>query len=238
MPPKPAEDTRPRIWADGHQHPPFEPRAFALASVYFARESLAGLLTRCATSARAFAGLVASGHWRIPEARLGRTGRFLPSVEATGRAVLGGAELLARAARVALPQLEPEAPRPLSIFDAPRSAARDTLREAPAAARVTVASPVAESEDDPDLHAIRLLMRDGPDQAPAAPTAVLPVTETESAPFAPPEQPGTRRDWLGGPLATALGYGLLVVAVPVGAVLALIAHLNGEDLRKLVDDEA
>ncbi len=238
MPPKPAEDTRPRIWADGHQHPPFEPRAFALASVLFARESLAGLLTRCAASARAFAGLVASGQWRIPEARLGRTGRFLPSVEATGRAVLGGAELLAKAARVALPQLEPEAPRPLSIFDAPRPAPRDTLHEAPPAARVTVASPAAEAEEDPELRAIRLLMRDGPDPAPAAPAPARPVTEPESAPVAPPEQPGTRRDWLSGPLATALGYGLLVVSVPVGAVLALIAHLNGEDLRKLVDDEA
>ncbi|WP_164681859.1 hypothetical protein [Fuscovulum blasticum] len=36
--------------------------------------------------------------------------------------------------------------------------------------------------------------------------------------------------------ATGLGYGLLVLAVPYGAVRAGLAHLNGEDLRKLVEE--
>ena len=43
-------------------------------------------------------------------------------------------------------------------------------------------------------------------------------------------------DELTDKLALGLGYGLLTMAVPVGAVLALVAHLSGEDLRKLVDE--
>ena len=76
-------DSRPRIWAEGTQNPPFQPRAFALASVIHARESLSGLLTRCAASAGGFGQLVATGRWRVPENRLGRSGRYLPSVATT-----------------------------------------------------------------------------------------------------------------------------------------------------------
>jgi hypothetical protein len=60
-----------------------------------------------------------------------------------------------------------------------------------------------------------------------------PAVQPAAAAVAPQ---GWRRDWLADKLALGLGYGLLTMAVPVGAVLALVAHLSGEDLRKLVDE--
>ena len=108
---------RPRIWSEGAQHPPFQPRAFALASMLFARDSLSGLLTRCGTSADDFGQQVATGRWTVPPQRLGRTGRYLPSTATTAATIRGAADVLRRAARVARP--DDEANRlPPSIFDA------------------------------------------------------------------------------------------------------------------------
>ena len=46
-----------------------------------------------------------------------------------------------------------------------------------------------------------------------------------------------RREWLAEKSGLMLGYGLLVVSVPVGIVMAAIAHIKGEDLRKIVGEE-
>lgn len=237
MPPKSSNDSRPRIWAEGHQHPPFDWRAYALASVQFARESLSGLLKRCAGSTQEFAVLVGSGKWRVPENRLGRTGKWLPSVEATGRSLMWGAELLLRAARVALPQLDGATPRPASIFDAqPQTALTVEDRLSREALAPQAHAATTATEDDPDLEAIRLLLRDVPDSRPAGTgLAEAPATFAPKPALA---RTGQRQEFLTGPLAVMLGYGLLVVSIPVGAVQALLAHLNGEDLRKLVEDEA
>lgn len=241
------EEPRPSIWAEGHQHPPFQPRAFALASVLYARESLSGLLARCAGTASDFGQTVGSGRWRVPENRLGRTGRLLPSVRMTSGAILGGAEVLARAARVALPALD-DAPRMTSIFDAPVALRQGKAPEAPAASPASGSSPVPSpafqtvaSAGDPDLQAIRALM-DAATAAPARPARPI-MPKIDAVAVAAPASvlpvvagPGWRRDWLADTAAQLLGYGLLVVSVPWGMGRALLAHLNGEDLRKLVDE--
>lgn len=242
-------DSRPRIWAEGTQNPPFQPRAFALASVIHARESLSGLLTRCAASAGGFGQLVATGRWRVPENRLGRSGRYLPSVATTAATICGAAEVLRRAALVANPDA---GAAPQSIFtpapprDAPRrEAAQPSMMPPMMAPPLTPARSQPDHTEDADLAAIRAVL-DGAAQTPrrpahpARPVAAQrptdPATEPRPAPQTlAPVQGGWRRDWLADRAADALGYGLLVVAVPVGAVQALMAHLNGEDLRKLVD---
>lgn len=281
------DKTRPSrtpIWAEGRQHPPFEPRAFARASLIFGRASLAGLLSRCAGSAVAFGAEVASGRWRVPPARLGRSGRYLPDYRRVAGAISGAGSLLGRSARVVLPGDAP--PAPASIFDTP---ARDvapppappaaerrppllTLVEThPAAAPAPGLEPVAAREatgadvgpggilPDPSLAAIRLVMGASrgeamPPRPQAAPLAwgrgaalacaVLsgeadPAADAAAPPPAvqptrlPTRQPGRLRAHLAEAAARGLGYGLLALSLPWGAIRATVAHLNGEDLRKL-----
>lgn len=199
---KTQKDGRPPIWADGHQNPPLEPRAFALASVRYARQSVSGVLSRCARSASDGADRLAA-RTVPPAAPSDYRARLL---HLTGRALRGAAALLSGAAQATLPEADRVPPRPPSIFDAP----------GPEGARPV--DPVT----DPEVTAIRRMMRTD---------ATGPVPEMRAA----TGSPRLRAAMVTG-LGTALGYGLLVVSVPVGAVLALMAHLNGEDLRRLVDD--
>lgn len=217
--PKNASENRPRIWAEGSQNPPFHLRAFALASVIYARDSLSGLLGRCSASARGFGAEVAAGRWRVPENRLGRSGRFLPSVRQTAAAIRGGADVLARAARVVAHGVEAAAdPAP---FTAPKPA--------PQPRRVQIQPTVKE---DIDLAAIRALMQEPPaSPAPAARTEAPQPDET--VPSGGYSRVG---EWLATGTAWLLGHALLVLSVPVGAMLAALAHLNGEDLRKITGD--
>lgn len=213
--PKNTSETRPRIWAEGSQNPPFDIRAFALASVIYARDSLSGLLGRCSASASGFGAEVATGRWRVPENRLGRSGRFLPSVRQTAAAIRGGADVLARAARVVGHGAEATA-----------EPAAFTVPEPVPQPRRAQVRPVAE--EDSDLAAIRALMRERP-ATPAGPTEAPPAGQE-----APPAGYSRIREGLATAIAWPLGHALLVLSLPVGAVLAALAHLNGEDLRKVV----
>lgn len=215
--PKTKDENRPRIWAEGSQNPPFNIRAFALASVTCARDSLSGLLSRCSASARGFGAEVAAGRWRVPENRLGRSGRFLPSVGRTAAAIRGGAEVLARAARVVADGAEePPAPMPAIATDRPMP---------------RVAQARSAPGEDGDLTAIRALMRDQP------PAAVAQTEAPQAEDAAPsPAVSGRVREGLATGAAWLLGHALLVLSVPVGAVLAALAHLKGEDLRKMTGD--
>lgn len=214
--PKHTSDTRPRIWAEGSQNPPFDIRAFALASVVYARDSLSGLLGRCSASAKGFGAEVAAGRWRVPENRLGRSGRLLPSVGHAAAAIRGGADVLARAARVVGHGAE-EAAEPAAVIPAPEPARQP---------RPAQFQPVPE--EDIDLAAIRALMKETP-AAPAARAEASPADEP-----APPAGHGRITEGLATGFAWLLGHALLAMSLPVGAILAALAHLNGEDLRKIV----
>ncbi|PTE15030.1 hypothetical protein C5F44_07015 [Fuscovulum blasticum DSM 2131] len=205
-------DERPRIWAEGSQHPPLQPRAFALASVLFAREGLGRLLRRCSVWSHGFSETVASGRWQIPEARLGRIGRVLPTYQQVSRAITAGAALLETAAQTVRPQTATPAEPLLSVPD-----------------RTAAAPSGADPLADPDLAAIRALMT-APAEAAADASGVPQEFSVEGGAFT--DSPGLPHRIA----AAGLGYGLLVLAVPYGAVRAGLAHLNGEDLRKLVEE--
>lgn len=316
---------RPAIWAEGRQHPPFEMRAFARASLILAREGMAGVLQRCALSAQALGAGVQAGRWTIPAHRLGRSGRLLPSHRAVGRGMRAGAELLQAASETVLPLADrlPEdatPPPPMvtimrpgkpdgagaaaipsaeeadlaeirALLAGPRRRARAAaaplagvaaLAGAPAdAAAVPAATPPAaipaaipaareeareeareDAGEDADLAAVRALMAgfaDDPEPepeplrpAPAPPAAMRPANPAEDVPAedipaedipralppdaAAPQTPPPGRAaprWLVRPLGAGLGYGLLVMALPYGLARATLAHLMGEDLRKL-----
>ncbi len=245
---KPEADTRPRIWAEGSQNPPFQPRAFALASVLYARESLSSLLDRCAASAQDFRFQVASGRWRVPPENLGRTGRYLPGYQSVATAIGAASQVLARAARVVTPAEEAPVqdasifaaqPDPLARVVAPLHPVSRKAGMEPAAMTAPVPAPAELPEEDRELAAIRaLLAQESPARLPRASLAAPSASPASVAPAPAPADtgPGWRSEWLANATATALGYGLLVVSVPVGAVLAGLAHLNGEDLRKRVTE--
>lgn len=213
--PKTAKDSRPRIWAKGSQNPPFDTRAFTRVSVIHARDGLSALLARCAVSAADFGEKVATGRWRVPEHRLGRSGRFLPPVARTAAAIRGAADVLARAGRSV--GRKAEAPAPATIFTAEPAASRPARSAAAATG----------SEEDGDLAAIRALMRE-----PEFSHAFPPAPRSEAPPeTAPPAASGRLGEGLATGAGWLLGHALLVLALPVGAALAGIAHLNGEDLR-------
>ncbi len=86
---RPAEP-RPRIWAEGRQHPPFDLRAFVRATALFAREGLSGLLARCAVSAQDTAARVQAGALRIPKTGWGERGATCPRMPASARRWAGG----------------------------------------------------------------------------------------------------------------------------------------------------
>lgn len=243
------KNNRPKIWAEGSQNPPFQPRAFAGASVIFARDSLSGLLGRCAESADGFSQTVATGRWHVPAHRLGRTGRYLPSVATTAAGIMGTAGLLRRTARVILP--EPAAAAP-SIFDAvvaldpspPQSPAPTKSTSMPTRvqrAPAPAARALQSTSADPDLAAIRAMMdASAPPPAPTPPPAHLRPAPAHAPALARPAElvtgPNWRQEWLANAVANGLGYGLLAMAMPVGLTRALIAHLAGEDLREMVDE--
>jgi hypothetical protein len=268
---------RPPIWSEGRQNPPFELGAFARASLVYGREALAGLLRRCAASARDAGATVASGRWRVPPERLGKSGRFLPHHQSVAGTIDGAGRLLSRASQVLCPA-EAEVPMPSSIFQpAPPKArpapvltlvAQQEMRPDPAAETPAEsgAAPMRPQPADPALSAIRVLMggkaeteappAQGPsfgpvrprpsrlrlrDSGPAVPaTAPDPLaTEILAAPApaepasAVPRPAGSLRRLSVEAAARGLAYGLLAMSLPWGAVRAAMAHLNGEDLRKL-----
>ncbi len=224
-----SKKTRPDIWADGSQNPPFELRSLALASVRLARDSLSGLLARCSDSARDFGAVVGNGRWRLPPERLGHSGRFLPSLGATATAIRGGSELLSRASRVVLAAAE-EQDVQAALPPAQDMSAWRAPKRVEGSARGAQAAPAA----DMDLAAIRAMISANP---PATHRVAAEPAPPPAAPAGPRVSYAWRRDWLAEKLAVVLGYGLLIVSVPVGFVLAVRAYANGQDLRKMVSED-
>lgn len=247
------------IWSEGRQNPPFEPRAFARASLILGREALAGLFGRCALSAGTAGDAVASGRWRVPEARLGRTGRYLPHHQTVAATIRGAGGILSRSSHLLGPAQEPAAPATLFTPASPARRPAPVLTVVPAAPDAE-AAPLAHDpvdgaappgQRDSSLAAIRLIMGGKPDTVaaprraaarrirPAAPPPaqdMLDLGEASEPPAAAPVAPprhGSLRRLMAEATARALAYGILVMALPWGALRAGIAHLDGVDLRKL-----
>ncbi|NPD15339.1 hypothetical protein HOY34_09020 [Xinfangfangia sp. D13-10-4-6] len=253
-------ESRPAIWARGSQTPPFDPRAFARTALKIGRETVAGILSRCGKSAESVGGELSQGRLRIPEDRLGRTGRYLPSAESTGRAVFGGAGILKRAAEVAQPNLNAYAPEEVGsrIETAYRDLFRTADQLAPQGDTVSRAAAPPQAPQDragaDELASIRALMT-------ASPAEVEPLhgsaehgvadhgpanhgrTASHGAESASPGQAdnpslaGRFKEALHEGAARVIGYWMIVFAIPYGAVRAGIAHLKGEDLRRNPNSE-
>jgi hypothetical protein len=152
--------------------------------------------------------------------------------------------------------LRPTRPvRPVLVHSAPPVSplvvAESAAITSPPAAPVAPTAPqtTAEPEQDP-LLAIRSMLSDPvPDPEPIAPsappqlvTAATPQPAGAGVPHAPrirkPLPAWTRPIFRAArrACAFAIGWGLTVVAMPIGLTKAAIAHFEGRDLRDLVED--
>ena len=103
---EPKEKPRPKIWAEGDQRPPFNLRAFGSASLHLSREGVAPLLAWAARTARRVAVNVKNGAGRIPEEKLGRAARFVPSHLRVAAWIKNGAAILSHASATADPDVK------------------------------------------------------------------------------------------------------------------------------------
>lgn len=229
---KPAEPQRPQIWAEGGQRPPFDLRAFGWASLHLSRQAVAPIHGWAARRCRGLALAVKDGAGRIPEERLGRVARFVPSHLRVAAWVQNLAAVLAHASATA----DPDVPRGNALvaeieqylWAIPEGVAAPPAEPAPTELAPVVLAEPMQPGDDP-LAAIRNdLGRDdlggGPKAGPALP----------KGPPAPPGPVATGAIQVGG---YALGWVTSFAALPFGLLQAGWLHIKGVDLRRIGAEE-
>ncbi len=229
---EPKEKPRPKIWAEGDQRPPFNLRAFGSASLHLSREGVAPLHAWAARTARRVAVNVKNGAGRIPEEKLGRAARFVPSHLRVAAWIKNGAAILSHASATADPdvkrgnalvaEIEPHL-WPGSDTSLSPAPAPDPLSAPPSDPEPVVLAEPMQPGDDP-LSAIRSDLEGGP-AARAAPATALP---------APPGPAATGAIQVSG---YALGWLSCFAALPYGLVKAAWLHIKGVDLRRIGQDD-
>lgn len=220
---------KPKIWHDGDKRPPFDLRAFGRATLHFARDGVTPLIVRTAEGLLNAARNIAAGVGRIPEEKLGRAARLVPShlrvaawsknLATTFAYAAAAADTNARRGVDLVRRIEPPLwPDPTTA--AARQAARP---EAPPEPEPVILTEPPAMEGDP-LSSIRGEMGNQPAQ---------PRRFQPSGPVTPPAPPG--------PLATGviqitgflLGWILSIIALPYGLARSIWLYVRGQDLRKI-----
>jgi hypothetical protein len=225
------DKSKPKIWAEGGQRPPFELRALGRASLHLSRETVAPILAWTARTARRVALNVKSGVGRIPSDKLAGAARFLPSHLRVAGWIKNLAATLSHASASADPdinrgnalvaeiaphlwtaeELSPPPPPPPPPVPEPASADPVVLAEPPL-------------EYDP-LASIREKLANQP-------PLDIDTDERADEPDLPPDPPG--------PLATnviqvsgyLIGWATAIIALPYGLIRALWLYLaKNVDLR-------
>jgi hypothetical protein len=244
----PAAD-RPKIWAEGEQRPPFSFRGLRRATVSLSRDAVAPLNAWAARALRRAAEKVAGGAGRIPEGRLGRAGRLVPSHLRVAGWIKNTASILAHASATADPdvtrgnalvaEVEPHL-WPLDAMAEPPEAS--PMAEEPLASPfgadappVVLAEPTStEPEPDP-LAAIRDEI-DG--KAEPGITKKAQQTRAPMGPALPPAPPGqiaTTAIQMSGYL---LGWATVILALPYGLLRSLwLWRARNVDLRRVGLDD-
>ncbi len=241
--PEPGDKPRPKIWAEGHQRPPFNVRAFGRASLHLSREGVAPLHAWAARSARQAAVNVKNGAGRIPEDRLGRAARFVPSHLRVAGWIKNGAAILSHASATADPdvkrgnalvlEIEPH----LWVLTAAPPATPQAAPPAPPPADpppVVLAEPMPVAVEADPLAAIRdELAGDAPQghanrrRAPVGP----------ATPGVPPSPPGEVTTGAIQVLGFMLGWLSCFAALPYGLAKAGWLYTKGVDLRQIGADD-
>ncbi len=251
---EPRDKPRPNIWAEGEQRPSFNLRAFGRAGLHLSREGVAPLHAWAARTTRRVAVNVKNGAGRIPEEKLGRAARFVPSHLRVAAWIKNGAAILSHASATADPdvkrgnalvmEIEPHlwpvdevAPIPAS----PQPTAPDAPPVKPdpiEAPPVVLAEPMPE--EDP-LAAIRDELAE--DLAPGAAgnrrpkKAKRPAYVPPSGPAIPPSPPGEVATGAIQVFGFMLGWLSSFAALPYGLAKAGWLHIKGVDLRLIGTDD-
>jgi hypothetical protein len=250
--PEPRDKPRPKIWAEGEQRPSFNLRAFGRASLHLSREGVAPLHAWAARTARRVAVNVKNGAGRIPEEKLGRAARFVPSHLRVAAWIKNGAAILSHASATADPDVKRGNALVLEIE--PHLWPVDEGGQTPPAPPVPKAGPVdpvpmeappvvlAEPmpQDDP-LAAIRDELAE--DSSPGdtgsrrLKKAKRPAIVAPSGPAIPPGPPGEVATGAIQVLGFMLGWLSSFVALPYGLAKAGWLHIKGVDLRQVGSDD-
>jgi hypothetical protein len=239
----PPGGARPKIWAEGGHRPPFSFRVLRRATLSLSRDAVAPLNAWAARRIRRVAVNVAGGAGRIPEDKLGRAARFVPSHLRVAGWIKNTAAVMAHASAVADPdatrgnalvaEIEPHL-WPTEAGVVPPVARTEAAAAEPSAfgadaPPVVLAEPVA-AEPDPlaairtDLEGTAAPVRKGNARQP----------EVDTGPALPPAPLG--------PVATTaiqvtgylVGWATVILALPYGLVRALWLWLTKNvDLRRV-----
>lgn len=242
----PSADERPKIWAEGEQRPPLTLRGLRRATLSLSRDAVAPLHAWAARTTRRVAVNVADGAGRIPEGKLGRFERFVPSHLRVAGWIKTSAAVLSHASAVAdvdakrgnalVAEIEPHL-WPLDDDTDPTPDVPPAPTPEPAASPfgadtgpVVLAEPVAPPAEADLLAAIRDDLSESAEPANARQAR----TRAPSATAVPPKPPG--------PMATTaiqmagylVGWGTVVIALPYGMVRALWLWMSRNvDLRRV-----
>lgn len=231
---------RPKIWAEGGQRPPFDLRASGRASLHFSRTGVAPIHAWAARLTRRVAVNVKNGAGRIPEARLGRLARFVPSHLRVAGWIKTVADILSHASASADPDVWRG--NALVVEIAPHLWA---VKTTPPMAEMVALSPrvvaVADPVSDlPPMSAPAVAAEDIP-PPPHDPLAAIrddlegrvSYTQTSSAPATPPPPTGTTGTMAIQIAGYATGWLTVIIALPYGVVRAAWTFVTGTDLRRI-----
>ena len=253
---EPPADDRPKIWAEGEQRPPLTFRGLRRATLSLSRDAVAPLHAWAARTTRRVAVNVANGAGRIPEGKLGRAERFVPSHLRVAGWIKNSAAVLAHASAVAdvessrgnalVAEIEPHL-WPLDDGAAPTapvtaSSSPDTAELAPSpfgadAAPVVLAEPLPPEPMADPLAAIRSEL-DGTGTAKPARKAKVAKPRTPAGPPVPPAPPGAFATTVVQVMGYLVGWGSVILALPYGLVRALWLWLTKNvDLRRVGLDD-
>ncbi|MCX7287619.1 MAG: hypothetical protein NTW20_08680 [Rhodobacterales bacterium] len=251
--PEPPQPDRPKIWAEGDQRPPFTFRGLRRATLYLSRAAVAPLNAWAARTTRRVAVNVSNGAGRIPEGKLGRVERFVPSHLRVAGWIKNSAAVLAHASAVAdtdfgrgnalVAEIEPHL-WPVGVDEAPAPRPQETVEPiaspfgADAPAPVVLAEPVPPEPERPEADPLAAI-RDDLDGA------GKPARKAKAARYRPPSGPALPPD-PPGPFATTaiqvtgylVGWATVIIALPYGLVRSLwLWRAKSVDLRRVGLDD-
>jgi hypothetical protein len=227
-------DDRPKIWAEGKQRPPFVWRAFARSGLYLSREGVAPLAAWSAHTTRRVAVNVKNGVGRIPEARLGRVARFVPSHLRVAGWIKNLATVLAHASANADPDARRGNALVAEIEPHLWEVETPTPEPPPAAPEATAPLPYPEPVVLPEPQPVEAdplaAIRDDLAEAPAPGRRQRP-RPAPPGPAEPPAPPGPVANMAIQVLGYLAGWALVILALPYGLGRALWLWFKGSDLR-------
>jgi hypothetical protein len=239
----PSASDRPKIWAEGEQRPPFSFRGLRRATLSLSRDAVAPLHAWAAHTTRQVAVNVAGGAGRIPEARLGRAARFVPSHLRVAGWIKNTAAVLAHASAVADPdakrgnalvgEIEPHL-WPLETEAVSPDAPTRIVEPVPSpfgadTPPVVLAEPIPAAPEPDPLAAIRTDLEGA--EAPAQKVKVSPRDRAPGLAPAPPGPVATTAIQMTGYL---VGWATVILALPYGLVRAIWLWLaKNVDLRRV-----